>query len=377
MDTIEGSGHPLGFALDGIDAAPIFAGRDGETVVMTEARMMAGHQKEAIVHEGAGGPRWRFTSDEGKHLNGADMAPFPLGFFNAGLHGDLMARLARLAEARGTPIGAPALDIRNFYWMTGSFAKGTGEGFSDPSHVDLRDGPDLLAEAVAASPAFDALRRPLRNTFALYVNGRREEVPGMPASDAPDAPDPYMTYPEPPAPPGPASATPGFIRKTGIVAEGEIAEAPVGTTTRIIRTVIGRSKLTAPASVETDTWLEMPGVTHFTLGSSWAESARAAPSGLALLSAGIAYCFLTQLSRYIHHLKLDIGGARLVQYTPYSSGASGRAGPVDTHLFLNGRADAETHADLLRIACRTCYLHATLAAKLPPVLMANDKGHNE
>lgn len=371
MDTIEGSGFPLGFPLDRGEADPIFSGHSGETVVMTEARMMAGHQKEAIVHEGAGGPRWRLTSDEGKHLNGADIAPFPLGFFNAGLHGDLLARLARLAEARGIDFGDPTLDIDNFYWMTGSFAKGSGEGFSDPADIQLKGGPaNLLAEAVAASPAFDALRRPLRNTFALYVNGRREEVPGMPASDAPDAPDPYLTYPEPPAPP--PSDPSNFIRKTGIIEEGEIAPAPVGTKTRIIRTVSGHSKITAPDTVETDTWLHMPGVTHFTVGSSWADRNRIAPSGLALLSAGVAYCFLTQLSRYIHHLKLDIGGARLVQYSPYSAGSEGRAGPVDTHLFLNGRADAETHADLLRIACRTCYLHATLAAELPPVLKTYD-----
>jgi hypothetical protein len=250
--------------------------------------------------------------------------------------------------------------------MTGSFAKGTGTGFSDPTDVRLRGGPNLLAEAVAASPAFDALRRPLRNTFALYVNGHREEVPGMPASEAPDAPDPYLTYPRPPAPSSTDDSN--FIRKTGSLEEGEVAPAPVGTKTRIIRTVSGRSEVTGPETVETDTWLHMPGVTHFTLGSSWAEKNRTAPSGLALFSAGVAYCFLTQLSRYIHHLKLDIGGARLVQYSPYSAGSEGRAGPVDTHLFLNGRADSETHANLLRIACRTCYLHATLAAELPPKL---------
>ena len=113
----------------------------------------------------------------------------------------------------------------------------------------------------------------------------------------------------------------------------------------------------------------MPGVTHFTLQSSWAAKNRTAPSALALLSAAVSFCYLTQLSRYIHHLKLDISGMRIVQYSPYSSdGKVGRAGPVDTHLFLNGRADEETHGRLMRIAARTCYLHATLAVALPPVL---------
>lgn len=364
METIEGSGYPLGFALDDTEAAPIFTGGTGDTIVVTEARMMAGHQKEAIVHEGIGGPRWRLTSDEGKHLNGADAAPFPLGFFNAGLHTELHSHLAALAAARGIDPGQPELSIRNFYWMTGSFAKGTGEGFSDPAEIILSGGPDLLSEAVNASAAFDALRRPLRNTFALYVNGRREDTPGMTPSTAENAPDPYMTYHTPPAPrdTGPLD----LIRKSGVVEDGEIKPAPVGTDTRIIRTVSGKSTQIDSATVETDTWLEMPGVTHFTLQGG-TQPKRRAPSGLALISAGVAFCYLTQLSRYIEHLKLDINGVRLVQYSPFSSDGTGKAGPVDTHLFLNGRADTETHAKLLRVAAITCYLHATLSAELPPV----------
>ena len=363
MDSIEGSGYPIGFPLDDTKADPLFLGGAGEAVVTTEARMMAGHQKEAIVHEGQGGPRWRLTSDEGLHLGGADVAPFPLGFFNAGLHGEVMARSAVL----GADPSEIDLSIQNFYWMTGSFAKGTGEGFSDPPAVIQTGGANHLEQAVAASPAFDALRRPLKNTFALYINGRREEAPGMTPSDAPDAPDPYLTYRTPPAPPRPDM--PDVIRKTDRFEEGEVKPAPVGTDTRIIRTVSGRSKLVAPETVETDTWLEMPGVTHFTLQSGWAAENRTAPSALALLSAAISFCYLTQLSRYVQHMKMDISGMRIVQYSPYASdGTTGHAGPVDTHLFLNGRADDETHGQLLRIAARTCYLHATLAAELSPVL---------
>lgn len=366
MESIEGSGYPIGFKMDATDPAPIFTGGTGETVVTTEARMLAGHQKEAIVHEGIGGPRWRLTSDEGIHLNGADIAPFPLGFFNAGLHTELHTRLAALATARGVDYGLPELSIQNFYWMTGSFAKGTGQGFSDPAEVIQTGGPDLLEDAINASPAFDAMRRPLQNTFALYVNGRREEAPGMKASTARDAPDPYMTYREAPKP---MDSVPNeMIRKTGILEDGEVKPAPVGTDTRIIRTVSGKSRARTAQTVETDTWLEMPGVTHFTLQGGIQAEQRIAPSGLALISAAVAFCYMTQLSRYIEHLKLDIDGVRLVQYSPFSADGTGRAGPVDTHLFLNGRADTETHGKLLRVAARTCYLHAALGAELPPVL---------
>lgn len=367
MDTIEGSGFPLGFALDDSTPELLFTGGEGAAVVTVEARMMSGHQKEAVVHEGIGGPRWRLTSDEGKHLNGADIAPFPLGFFNAGLQSDLLSRLFTLAAVRGLSLGTPEMSAQNFYWLTGSFVKGTSEGHCEPSEFILRGGPDLLNEAAAASPALDAQRRALESTFALYINGNRVSVTGMPSSDSPNAPDPYLTYRQAPVPLKVDSAR--IIRKTGELEQGAVKPAPASTDTRIIRTVSGKSRLAGVGVVATDTWLEMPGVSHFELLSSWNTGTRTAPSGLALLNAGIAFCYLTQLSRFISNMKLDIGGMRLVQTMPFSSNdGQGLAGPADTHLFLNGGADTETHQALLRVAARTCYLHATLSASLPPVL---------
>ena len=114
---------------------------------------------------------------------------------------------------------------------------------------------------------------------------------------------------------------------------------------------------------QTDTWLGMPGTSHFRLVSD-ESGVDAAPSGLALLSAGIAFCYMTQLSRYIENMKMNIHGVRLVQFNPYVAGARAVAEPIDMHLFLNGEATEETHLRLLTIAARTCYLHA--ASKTPP-----------
>ena len=97
---------------------------------------------------------------------------------------------------------------------------------------------------------------------------------------------------------------------------------------------------------ETDTWLGMPGTSHFKLVSDEGGSA-AAPCGLALLSAGIAFCYMTQLSRYIENMKMKIHGVRLVQFNPYVAGPTAAAEPIDTHLFLNGEAADETHLQLL------------------------------
>jgi uncharacterized OsmC-like protein len=383
IDSIEGSGFPLGFLVSAGQSRPTILGTGtGRDVYMVEARKLAGHQKEAVVHEGDGGSIWRLASDEGKHLKGTDLAPFPLGYFNAGLSADLMGRIVALAEARGIALDELGIELRNGYYMTGSFFRGDGQGYGEPAKIDVTvdSGADagavakLMADAVDASPALASMRQALTNTFAIYVNGRRRPVETMTPSASDDAPDPFVTYGTAPSPSDAGRDTADLIRKTGQEEAGEIVPAPAGTKTRIIRVVKGACTLTdAAGATETDTWLEMPGMSHFSLKSDERTSDDTAPSGLALHAAGIAFCFMTQLDRYIEHMKFDIDGVRLVQYAPYATSAAGDgltgvAEPLDTHLFLNGRESEATYEQLMHIAARTCYLHATLGTTLEPEL---------
>jgi hypothetical protein len=154
-----------------------------------------------------------------------------------------------------------------------------------------------------------------------------------------------------------------MIEKTSQVEQGSPEPAPATVTNKLIRNIIGEGKSAGSDGMyETETWLGLPGTTHFKLVSDETGNADA-PCGLALLSAGIAFCYMTQLSRYIENMKMNIHGVRLVQFNPYIAGSTAAAEPVDTHLFLNGEAADETHLQLLTIAARTCYLHA--AAKTP------------
>jgi hypothetical protein len=119
----------------------------------------------------------------------------------------------------------------------------------------------------------------------------------------------------------------------------------------------------------------MPGASHFRLTSD--EGGRMlAPCGLALLSAGIAFCYMTQLSRYIENMKLKIHGVRLVQFSPYNAGPKAVAEPIDTHLYLNGEAPDNTHLQLLNIAARTCYLHAASKTPTEPKLRVIRNGQD-
>jgi len=369
-DTIDMHGDPLAFRFrQGTERSPL-AG-SGRDVIKVEARQMAGHQKEAVVTDGQNGSAWRLTSDEGKHLKGTDLAPFPLGFFNAGLQGDLYRRLRDLAAARGIALDGIEIGLVNHYWLTGSFIHGTGEGHAESPDIEVRvnsaAGRDaieaLVAAALDASPAIALLRTPLTgNTFALYINGRRRQVSGVANSPAADAADPYRVYGKAPRPRD-AAGRRDLIVKPGVSEQGTPELAGPTITNRLIRNIHGEGRpLGGDGLFKVDTWLGMPGTSHFHLVSD-AGGSDAAPTGLALASAGIAFCYMTQLSRYIENMKMAIRAVRLVQFSPYVTGAKAAAEPVDTHLFLDGAAPQETHLRLLTIAARTCYLHA--AAKTP------------
>lgn len=360
-DTIDMHGDPLAFKLPAGAARAV--GRD---VVRVEARQMAGHQKEAVVTQD--GAAWRLTSDEGKHLRGTDLAPFPLGFFNAGLQSDLYGRLAALAAQRAIQLDDVEIAVVNHYWLTGSFIQGTGEGHAEAPDIEIRLRSSasrdaiaaLVAAALDASSAIALLRTPLAgNTFALYINGRRRQVDGVAASPTADATDPYRSYAAAPR------ALPGsrrdLIEKTG-QQPGTPEPAGPTITGKLIRNIHGEGRVRSDGLYDTVTWLGLPGCTRFRLLSD-ESGGHTAPSGLALLSAGISFCYMTQLSRYIENMKMNIRRVRLVQFNPYRSGARAAVEPIDTHLFLDGEAPDETHLQLLTIAARTCYLHA--AAKTP------------
>lgn len=384
-ETIASSGFPLGFKVrNGASRPAVVLGTRGRDVFKVEARHFpAHHQKEAVVTEGDHGSVWRLVSDEGVHIKGDDLAPFPLGFFNAGLQADLANRIRALSCAQGIAFDELNITCRTGYSMSGSFLRGDGMGYAEPAKIDIAmQSPaaasaiqGLVAAAVNASPALATMRTPVENTFALYVNGKRQPVSTLPDAGGVDAADPLKTYTSVPAPLSESNALADLIVKTGQKRDGTpTLTAPAATPGKpIVREVAGTCRAFPNGESHCDVALQLPGMSHFAIRSDESAADRA-PSGLALLSAGIAFCYMTQLSRYIDYLKLNIRHVRLVQFNPYSfDGELGSVGPVVTHLFLHGDASNETHEQLMRIAATTCFLHATLKAALKPrvALMLN------
>lgn len=391
-DTIEGSGHPLGFCVKRQGERPaFFAGHPADAIFRVDARAMGAHQKEALVYEGRDGPGWRVVSDEGPYLKGSDMAPFPLGFFNSGLQADLLGHLSRLANASGIKLRKVALELDNGFSFSGSFFKGDGKGSAEAAQIRLaveadaepRQLAELVRAAVRVSPALAAMRQPLDSTFAIYVNGIRREVTMTKPSPAADARDPLKIYQKPPAPLADGKDLPGIVTK---IPQPPVAtEAMPSAGAKFDLRVLGHSHLEDQEKGATDvqTWLKAPAGSHF--GFQTDESSLvvpAAPSGLALLSAGVSFCYMTQLLRYAEYLKYKVRGIRMVQFNPFSVGRDehgvlhGDVGPVDTHLFLHGDEPDEVMQKLLVMGAQTCYLHAALKAALPPVVQLSCNGHS-
>ena len=391
-EDISKNGYPLGFLIKKAES-----NTNGLNKTFTShTRQMDILQKESIGYEGdLNSTSFRLTSDEGKHLNGTDLAPFPLGFFNASIHGDIVGTIMKQAASQGLKINNIDCEVLNSYYLTGSFVKGDGKGHAEPTTINLDittsenqdDIKNLILKASKMAPVLAGLRTPLKNTFALYANGRRKDLSSLNESSKTDAEDPYQQYKVEPSPSNSDNYSDRMIVKTGEVSAGTVepvdgynvpksqdgnAENPKFN--KIIRTIVGKSSTNANSKiVEVDTVLGLPGMTHFVISSD--IDGIIAPSPVNVMGAAISFCFLTQTHRYIHHQKFAIEGLRMSQYATFKENSDGTVEmlPLDTHLYMNGTAPDEHNEKLIDMSERTCYLHATLCEALEPKININFK----
>lgn len=351
------------------------------TAIRVEGRALDGMQKEAIVRlVEPDGDAWRMVSDEGPYLNGTDLAPFPLAFFTAGQQFCLMSHIRRLAAERGIAIESLALGHDNRYTMTGSMLRGDMTGGALPAESLVAITSDaapaavaaLVQDAVAASPAQAVMRDVLANRFRLTANGR-----DVPLADMAGA----ITTAENPAggfdrlrADEPGAFVRDIMTKVQAVekrhgVEGGVASSLKSEQNRTLH-IRGDARLARDSTAETTIRLFQP------LGSSFriiadlgqAEGHRTAPPPLAYLSAGVAFCFMTQLGRYGHIRKQRFDRVAIVQDTVFRGGR-GRVGatadPVETHVFLDTNESDESAALLVRMGEQTCFLHAAMRGAYP------------
>jgi hypothetical protein len=388
-DSIDGSGFPLGFRVAPGGRAPTVAGiAPSRDVFRVEARTMHGHQKELVVTEGEGAGAWRMASDEGANLKGTDLAPFPLAFFNAALHADYASRALALARTLGVPLAIASIRLDNQYWFSGSFLKGSGRGSAEPVaiRVAVRSAAPrdlvvrILDAALAASPAHALMSTPLQDTFALYVNGRRVPVVRVAPSPAPDQQDPFKAHRARPEPLAGADGRADVIERL----PPDPAEGPAGPLPaegRVPIFIRGASVLEDPAGVVATTVIPTSPGARFRLRGDAGAGAQRAPSALAFAAAGIAFCYMTQFTRYIEYRRHKVRAIRFVQTLPFALSGDARdltlrggVEPVDTHVFLHAEEPDGVLQNLLEVAENTCYLHAALRSALPGRVVAEING---
>lgn len=379
--TLEEMDRPLIHPVDGLTAAGLQPPPDryGQSV-RAWVRSLDGIQKEGVTLSSRSGRAWRFASDEGAHLNGRDVAPNPLSFVSVGMAASFMTEVRALAGARGITLEDPVVLLENFYYRDGSFPKGTMISGALPPEVslDCRSDADpveirrLLIDAAAAAPVNGLVRDEKISLFRLTHNGVPIEpvhVAALTAAALPDPGDPIARL-RPAL--GDAPAQP-LAEKTLSEAEMTARIAARPPTAPVLDGTKKLLHLRTTCRLRPDGAYECLREQFAQSSSSWrfvvddrADQARAiAPDSSSYFAIGVAFCFMTQLGRYAHMAKLPLEAYRVVQdlhFTPGgASGGSGKGGtadPVETHVFMDTATDDDTARDIVRVAERTCFLHA-------------------
>ena len=384
MDSIESSSYPLTFKVASHDGELLKSNNQpGKISVRAATRALEGMQKECVLHYEPTNTTWRMVADEGPWLNGTDLASFPLGFFTAGLVSSYMSEYLSHAKKEGIELHDLEVMVDNVYTMEGSLMRGTMSSDVLPVEVSFKasaeaDGETLQAlayQAVATSPADIYLREAKESVFSLNLNGEQIPVEGVGVSPGAQAPDPTHVF---------SNASPdtkdsfkdermnklegmdslggeklGTERATGNVGLSDVQKRKVH-----VRGV-GSLRSDGLKDVQVACFQPVGSVFSFLSDDSeYVGGKGRAPSGLAYFSAGLSFCFMTQLGRYAAVAKQKMSSYQVVQDMNFSlpgainNGAELESEAVDTHVFIKSEEDEAATQKLLEMGEQTCYLHA-------------------
>jgi uncharacterized OsmC-like protein len=327
-------------------------------------------QKEAIIQYRPGDVVWRVVCDEGPWLNGTDLAPFPLAFFTAGLAASFISAFVDEARDRDVQVNSVSIEQDNFFTMEGSALRGTMIAGAQPVEVTLSAGGNASASQLqeiaeiavhSRSPAECCLRQVLASGFAVRANNEELPWPGEPADRVATLADPAAVFEQVRRV---ATQELTIIRKTG--SPGKSNSEAVGLQAQQKRIVHVRTKGTIREDGLKSIVVEciQPAGSRFELLSDNSRAAggrERAPSGLAYLSAGVAFCFMTQIGRYAQITKQKLNGYHIVQDTGFrlAQNCEPDARAVETLVCLSTGEPRDKSIQLVRMSEQTCYVHAS------------------
>ncbi len=356
--------------------------RMGEAIRLC-VRSLSGMQKEALVASARTGAVWRLASDEGAYLAGLDEAPCPLAFLTTGMVSSYMNETLALARIRGLAIDDIRLIQDNYYTMKGSALRGTMVGGA--RNVDLTaqissDAPwedlnRLLLDATAASPLNGLMRGSKESLFTLSHNGREIETGRALPIGRPAEPDPGDHFDA--AQPA-AGTLSELVDRGGMTpkAEHSVTLANDSLTDRQDRLLHVRAICTlredGVKQIEQQLFNPHGSIFHFLSDEAPKNGGKGlAPDAASYISAGIGFCFMTQMGRYASIVKKNLKNYRIIQDTHFSlggasggTGEAGKADPVETHVYLDTGEDDDFARRALDMSEQTCFLHAFCKADL-------------
>lgn len=288
-----------------------------------------------------------------------------------------MNEIQALAKQRDIRINDITLVQDNFYTMEGSALRGTMVGGALPVDLEVRIDTDvddsvlneLLIHAVHASPLNGLMRKVHTSLFTLTMNSEEIGVGEVAAIDAPAEKDPGDRFPL--LKPG-ADDYSGLITRTEAVEEKKGVAGGAGSSLQSSQSRTlncrGTCRLLPDGRKEIIQELFSPLGSTFRFISEETEEFDGqgrAPDATTFISAGIAFCFMTQLGRYAKIMKKNLDEYKVIQDTHFSLGGAsggtgkpGEADAVETHVYLDTSEGDEFARKALDMGEQTCFLHA-------------------
>ncbi len=379
-------GLPLFFQLANPDDIGVQAPQNRiGLAARTYVRSLTLMQKEAFVVSETSGMVWRLCSDEGPYLNGHDYAPCPLAFLTTGMVSAYMNEILALAKQRDIKINDIKLIQDNYYAMEGSLPLGTMTGSALPIELEVIidssandiDVKKLIFDAIAASPLDGLMRKSLDSFFSLTLNqteidlNKAKHTAGEKVSDLHENDQTLKSMPF-------FDGQDNLLKKMEDVKNLKGVKLDAGSSFKSNQSrqlhVRGTCTLREDGVKEIVQELFNPPGSSFKFLSDEAPQhghRGLAPDAITYISAGIGFCYMTQLGRYAAILRKPLDEYRIVQDTHFTlGGASGGTGvvgdadPIETHVYLktgHGEDFARTAVDMGE---QTCYLHAFCRTEL-------------
>lgn len=329
-------------------------------------------RKEATILDFTG-ETWKIICDEGPYLNGADSAPPPLAYFSAGMAFGFISQLNLLAEETGILIEDYTIIQDNYYTIEGSAIRGTMISGGMPVDIKIelktKGNPaaveQLIQKAKAQNPVYRYLDRQLENGFQLFHNNGK-----LPLSKVSES----------------TTTIPSLSTKSNYIIGQDLNKtAPIVSKQEQVETLFnvegGKATslkesqkrmlhiraITKPFEdglAETNVQIFKPLGSTFKfycdLPTSIGGELRT-PSSLAYASAGIGFCFMTQIGRYAKIKKYDLADYRIEQVTNFEiQDGKSAALPINTVAYIDSDLSDEIAENILKMSEQTCFLHGAM-----------------